>query len=165
MSSYEELLLATIHEDSFLEGLDPHHVHKLAGLALEAQFDPGHVIFHEGDLRNRLYVILTGTVALKTDSEGASIQVLQAGDALGWSALLDGAHRQFEARCLSPMRALAFEGEELLKMFDADPRLGYAVMRRLLGVLAVRLEAARHASVPAHPKRGAAKDGRTFSIH
>jgi CRP/FNR family transcriptional regulator, cyclic AMP receptor protein len=165
MSSYEELLLATIHEDSFLEGLDPHHIHKLAGLALEAQFDPGHVIFHEGDLKNRLYVILSGTVALKTDSEGASIQALQAGDALGWSALLDGAHRQFEARCLSPVRALAFEGQELLKMFDADPRLGYAVMRRLLGVLAVRLEAARHASAAAHPKREAAEDSGAFPVH
>jgi len=162
MSSYEELLLSAIHKGSFLEGLDPHHVHKIAGLALEALFDPGHVIFHEGDEKNRLYVILSGTVALKPDSEGVSIQVLGPGDALGWSALLDGAHRQFEARCLSPVRALAFEGQELVRMFDADPRLGYAVMKRLLGVLAARLDAARHAPVAHHQSR-AAGDGSSIA--
>ncbi|HUA82499.1 MAG TPA: cyclic nucleotide-binding domain-containing protein [Bryobacteraceae bacterium] len=154
MNCYEELLLATIHEDGFLHGLDPHHIHKLAGLALEAEFDAGHIIFHEGDERNRLYVILNGTVALKSDPDGASVQVLQPGDAFGWSALLDDAHRQFEARCLSHVRALAFEGRELVKAFDADPRLGYAVLKRMLVVLASRLEAARHAP-PHHHVRAA----------
>ena len=159
MKTYERLLLNTIHENSFLEGLDPHHIHKLAGLALEAEFDAGHTIFHEGDEKNRLYIIASGNVALRTDAEGASLQVLQPGDVLGWSALLEGAHRQFEARCLTHVRALAFEGDELLNAFDADPRLGYTLMKRLLGVLAGRIEAARH--VPAH--RGGVPDGASVS--
>jgi len=138
----ESLLLAT---GGFLSGLDPHHIHKLAGLALEAQFDPGHVVFHEGDERNRLYLILSGSVLLKPETENTAVQILNAGDILGWSALLEGDHRHFEAVCKTEVRALAFEGEELLKVFDTDPRLGYAVMKRLLAVLAQRIEAARHA--------------------
>ena len=145
MNQCEQLLLATMSASRFLEGLDPHHIHRLAGLALEAEFEPGRVIFREGDEQNRLYLILSGTVALRSDPAGTSMLVLRAGDALGWSALLDGEHRHFEARCMSPVRALAFEGRELLRAFEADPRLGYAVMKRLLGVLAGRLEAARHA--------------------
>src|SRR5579863_4442581 len=144
MNTCEELLLNT-GDDTFLKGLDPHHLHKLAGLALEAEFEPGHVIFHEGDERSRLYILSSGTVALQSDEAGVSVQVLGPGDVLGWSALVEGGHRQFEARCLSRVRALAFEGGEMLRTFDADPRLGYAFMKRLMSVLAGRIEAARHA--------------------
>lgn len=154
MNTCEDLLL-TAGQDSFLKGLDPHHLHKLAGLALEAEFDAGHVIFHEGDERNRLYILCSGSVALQTEAGGHSMQVLGPGDLLGWSALVEGGHRQFEARCLSQVRALAFEGEELARTFDADPRLGYAVMKRLLGVLAGRIEAVRHTPAPGKAKSAA----------
>lgn len=141
MNSYEPLL-RDASEQGFLNGLDPHHIHKLAGLAFDARFEPGRVIFHRGDDKNRLYVICRGTVALKSGVEGPSVQVLQRGDVFGWSAVLDGDHRHFEAQCMSEVQALAFDGEELLKLFESDPRLGYAVMKRLMAVLAGRLELA-----------------------
>jgi len=154
ITAQEGLLLATLHEDGFLNGLDPHYIHKLAGLALEAQFDPGQIIFHEGDERSLLYVICSGTVALKSERETNALQVLHAGDVLGWSALLEKSHRHFEARCMSPVQALAFEGPELLRTFESDPRLGYAFMKRVLSVLERRLEAARR------PAPAAAKEHR-----
>lgn len=153
MSPYERTLLAISDRNGFFKGLDPHHLHKLAGLALEAQFKSGQVIFHVGDERNRLYVICRGTVALKSALEGPSLQMLQAGDVLGWSALVEGDHRHFEARCMSPVEALAFDGEELLKLFEADPRLGYGVMKRLLAVVAHRLDSTRSSRPPIAPER------------
>ena len=149
MSSYEPLLLSASDDQGFLNGLDPHHIHKLAALALEARFAPGQAIFHQGDQKNRLYVICRGMVALKSGVEGPSVQVLQRGAVLGWSALLEGDHRHFEALCMSEVHALAFDGEELLKLFEADPRLGYAVMKRLIVVLAGRLESARNRTIVA----------------
>ena len=49
MSSYEPLLLSASDNQGFLNRLDPHHIHKLAALALEARFASGQVIFHRGD--------------------------------------------------------------------------------------------------------------------
>jgi len=159
MIPQECLLLETINDQGFLKGLDPHFVHKLAGLGLEARFEPGQVIFQEGDQRSLMYLICSGSVALKTDSTDDSLQVLGAGDILGWSALLEGGHRHFAARSLTAIHALAFEGEELRKAFDVDPRLGYAIMKRLLPVLATRLEAAQRplmAAAHAHHRGGPA---------
>ena len=57
--------------------------------------------------------------------------------------MMDPGRGHFAARSLTAIHALAFEGEELRKAFDTDPRLGYAIMKRLLAVLAQRLEAAQ----------------------
>jgi CRP-like cAMP-binding protein len=50
---------------------------------------------------------------------------------------------RFQARALTPVSALAFEGEQLLASFKADPTFGLALMLRLMGVVSERLRATR----------------------
>jgi CRP-like cAMP-binding protein len=40
------------------------HIEKLAKLAEEGHFEPGTVLFHQGDLAGRFYVIVSGTVGM-----------------------------------------------------------------------------------------------------
>lgn len=135
-------LFEAISNHGLLKDLDPRHMHRLAGLALEAFFDPGHIVFHEGDASSYFYLIVAGSVMLKSGDE--VVQILGAGEALGWSSLIEGEHKHFLAQALTSVIALAFEGAELRRVSNEHPDFGYALLKRLLPVLVERLEAARH---------------------
>lgn len=128
-------------EDEFL----PQHIEKLKALAEEVRFAPDAIIFREGEDSPYFYLIVSGRVGLEMLADGRMlrVQTLGAGDELGWSTLLAGSHKHFQARALGPVDALRFSGSELLAACRDDPSFGYALMHRLLAVVAERLEATR----------------------
>ncbi len=117
----------------------------LAAMARQVQFSEGQVIFHEGDDYSVFYLLGEGRVALELQAPGQllRVQTLTAGDELDWSAVLPHAGKHFQARALTPVAALAFEGGELLAAFKRDPEFGVAFMLRLMGVVSERLRATR----------------------
>ena len=86
------------------------------------------------------------------------MQTLFAGDELGWSALLMGTGKHFQARTLERVDALAFEGAELLAACREDTQFGFILMQRLLGVVAERLQATTSAA-PRHALAGGGTRG------
>src|SRR4051812_33932086 len=79
-------LPAVIAAHPFLQGLGRAHVAILANCAMKSEFGPGQLIFREGDIANRFYVILEGKVALQVRSRGASpvlIETIGPGEVLG----------------------------------------------------------------------------------
>jgi CRP-like cAMP-binding protein len=137
--------LQVLEEHPFVAEFRPEHKARLADLGQQVRFDEGQVIFHEGDDYSVFYLISEGMVALEIETPGQvlRVQTLHAGDEFDWSALLPHAGKHFQARALSPVTALAFEGEQLLASFQADPAFGLAFMLRLLGVVSERLRATR----------------------
>ena len=103
------------------------------------------MIFREGDDIHDFFLVVSGRVALEIVSEGVAhrVHTLSAGDELGWSAVLMGQGKYFQARALEQAGALAFDGGELLALCETDPTFGYKLMHRLLGVVAERLQATR----------------------
>ena len=140
-----ETLLAMLRHHPFVMEFDTRHVERLAALAKDIRFDRNHIIFREGDECSEFSLIVTGLVALEIAAPGHTfrVQTLFAGDELGWSALLMGSGKHFQARTLERVEALAFEGSELLAACREDPAFGFALMQRLLGVVAERLQATR----------------------
>lgn len=143
-----------------LKRFAPQHLEKLAGLAREVRFARDQIIFREGAHPGFFYLILEGSVVLEIIATGRSVllQTLHAGDALGWSSLVDaqeGAH--FEARALGPVRALAFDGAQLRAACDSDPDFGYRMMKALLGLVTDRLDASRLQLVDMYGARGAVR--------
>ena len=140
-----ETHLATLRHHPFVREFESRHVERLAGLARDVRFDRNHVIFREGDDCSEFYLIVTGLVGLEIAAPGHTfrVQTLFAGDELGWSALLMGSGKQFQARALERVDALAFEGADLLAACREDTAFGFALMQRLLAVVAERLQATR----------------------
>ena len=140
-----ENLLPVLAKHPFVAGFEPRHVAQLAALAREVRFPGDHTVFREGDQDPELYLIVKGMVALEIDTpeQVVRIQTLDAGDEFGWSSVLMGRGKQFQARTLEPVEALMFNGEELLAAFNDDPALGLAFTLRLLGVVSERFSAAR----------------------
>ena len=140
-----ESLLARLRHHPFVAEFEPRHVEKLASMATRVRFERDQVIFREGDECGEFYLIMTGLVALEIAAPDhvLRVQTLSAGDELGWSAILMGRRKHFQARALERAEALAFDGGELLIACKQDAVFGYVLMHRLLGVVSERLQATR----------------------
>jgi CRP/FNR family cyclic AMP-dependent transcriptional regulator len=139
-----ETLEAVLGRQPFIHGFRPHQIETLAKLASHVRFDTNHVLFREDDECSEFYLILSGLVALEIAPPGQTFRVdtLSAGDELGWSSIL-GRGRLFQARALAPVEALSFDAAALRAMCEADTAFGYALMQRMLVVVADRLQATR----------------------
>jgi len=128
-----------------LNELDPQQLRKLIPLAEERQYGTGNIIFPAGITSLFLHLIVSGDVVLEavTEGQGEEVQVLQAGDAMGWSAVLGESVTHFQARALTPVTTIAFPGHDLRAACDADPALGYALMKRLVELASERLDIMR----------------------
>lgn len=138
-------ILESVTNHPFTQGLLPEHCETLASLGRETSFGRDEIIFREGDPKHEFFLLLTGRVALEMVVQGRTLRVhtLEAGDELGWSAVLMGGGKRFQARALEPVTALAFDGYRLLERCREDHHFGYKIMHRLLGVVSERLQAAR----------------------
>ena len=135
--------LLTAHP--FCRDFWPEHVSRLAALASEAHFESGELIFHEGDHSSLFYLLISGNIALEVAVPGRTIRVttLYAGEVLGWSSVTDETSKQFQARALEPVHALAFDGARLRHACQEDFGFGFAFMRAVSAVLSGRLHAVR----------------------
>jgi len=130
----------------FLENFSPEHLAVLTECAMPSGFAADEVIFREGEMANRFYLILEGCVVLETkapDRSSVKADSLTAGDVLGWSWLFPPYVWNFTARATSSVRAIFFYGTWLRERCATDPAFGCELMRRMAGVVIRRLQATR----------------------
>ena len=130
----------------FLQGMARRHLQLLLNSAMSMSFDGGQLIFSEGDLANRFYLIECGEVALEADAGcGRSVLIgtLGPGEVLGWSWLFPPYYWRFSARTLQPTRAMFFYGTRLRQQCEEDHAFGYELIKRVAAVAIARLHATR----------------------
>jgi CRP-like cAMP-binding protein len=120
-------------------------VEQLARLGQFVEFAPGDVIHREGDECAEFYVVVRGHVAIEMvgQHEVLRVETVLPGGEFGWTAMLAGAGRYFQARALDAVQVLAFDAARVRAMCDKDTAFGYSLMRRLLAVVAGRLQSTR----------------------
>jgi CRP-like cAMP-binding protein len=145
-SSAEHGVENVITEHPFLRGLKPAHLRLLAESAMRMRFEPGELIFREGDPANRFYLIEEGRVSLESHSDDAApfgVQVIGPGDVLGWSWLFPPYYWHFDARALEPVTAIFFYGTRLREQCELDHGFGYDMIKRMTQVMIHRLQTTR----------------------
>jgi CRP/FNR family transcriptional regulator, cyclic AMP receptor protein len=143
----------------FLQGLSAEYLTTLAECAMPTSFKAEQVIFREGEMANRFYLILEGHVVLEADAPDrppVPVECISTGDVLGWSWLYAPYVWNFTARAVEPVRAIFFYGTWLRERCDADPVLGYELMRRTAGLVIRRLQATRQQLVRLAARAGGA---------
>jgi CRP-like cAMP-binding protein len=126
--------------------MNSRHLELLVENSLPAEFRAGDRILTEGGTANRFYLILEGRVEVESpaqDGEPVSIQTLGPGDMLGCSWLFPPYCWRFDARAVTPTKALCFYGTRLRKLCEENHDLGYELMKRVSEVLVQRLQAVR----------------------
>jgi CRP-like cAMP-binding protein len=124
---------------------------------MPTRFEAEQLIFREGEMANRFYLILEGRVVLEADAPDRPpvlVDYASTGDVLGWSWLFPPYIWNFTARAVEPGRAIFFYGTWLRERCGSDPSLGYELMRCTAGVMIHRLQAARQELVRLSAGRG-----------
>jgi CRP-like cAMP-binding protein len=130
----------------FLKDMSKRQLEILAENSMFAEFTTDERIVYEGGPANRFYLILQGRVDLEAPVMGggaAHIQTLGAGDVLGWSWLYPPYLWHFDARAVTPTKAIFFYGTRLREMCDENHDLGYELMKRVSEIVIKRLQATR----------------------
>ncbi len=141
-----ESLEVQMSSHPFLRGMPPQDLSTLALYAMRTEFASGQLVFRQGDIANRFYLLLSGKVALEAlgeDRKPVVIQTIGAGDVLGWSWLFPPYTWRFDARAVEPVQAIFFYGTRLREHCEEDLRFGHEIMCQVAEVAIRRLNAMR----------------------
>ena len=129
----------------FLAGMNHTQLTLLTDCAVTRHFNTHQIILREGEFANGFYLIETGKVALESvagSGESIPIQIVAAGDLLGWSWMFPPYVWLFTARAIEPTTALFFYAAILREYCEKDHSLGYELLKRISAVMVTRLQAA-----------------------
>ena len=124
------------------EDLSDEDVTTLAGCAANRKYAPGELLARNGEESDRTFLIRAGRVALAV--HGATVtETAEQGDLVGWAWLFPPYRWHFDARALTPVRAIELDGACLRAKCEANPRFGYEITKRILYRVHRRLERSR----------------------
>jgi CRP-like cAMP-binding protein len=95
-------------------------------------FNQGHVLFHEGDEGEDMYIVQSGKVAIKKKlQEGeATLAVLEKGDFFGEMAILERMPRSATAEVIEDGDLIVIAGEIFGDMIKANPEIAVRMLRK-----------------------------------
>ncbi len=127
------------------DGLSPQALSRLAAVAEPQTYAAGDYPFLLGQEAEHVYIIRTGTVdmclpvGVRGEVQQVPVETKGAGSALGWSAVVEPHRFRLSARAAEACELAAFPRKELLRLFDDDPRSGYAFVQRIAEIIGQRL--------------------------
>jgi len=130
------------------EGLPEEALRSIAALCDPVSFEPHRTIFAMGQPADRTYLLLEGKVQLSLHttalSKPATVTYLETtGQTFGWSAVIGSGYYTSAAQAVTPVRAIVFQGSELMQYLTQNPAAGFVVMKRVAQVMSQRLGAMR----------------------
>lgn len=146
----DEDLAGYLKKHPALDGLEPSQLALIAGLASVTHYKAGQRLFEQDGDAKEFFIVREGRVTIEVpaiDGESLKIQTVGDGSLLGWSWLIPPYRWSFDARAQTPTTAITVDGEKLREACEADPKLGYEMMKRFALLMAERLNAARLAAI------------------
>ncbi len=141
-----ESLAPILSEHPVLQGLTAGQIDLVVGCASNVRFNAGEFMFRAGEPANSFYIVRRGRVSVEsfTPHRGAiTIETVSDGELLGWSWLIPPYYWHFDARALNLTRAISLDAKCLRTKCEADPALGYELLKRFARIMEQRLEATR----------------------
>jgi cAMP-dependent protein kinase regulator len=105
-----------------LSSLSPHAFVAMARRMGEASFEPGEVIVGEGELGDKMYILIEGRAAVHRG--GTQLAVLGDGDFFGELALLTAQPRVASVTAVEACRCFTVDNELLKDLSDVYPQVG-----------------------------------------
>jgi CRP/FNR family transcriptional regulator len=118
--------------------LEPSDLERIAGVAVPRSFEPGQVIFREGDSSDTCYVVREGRArAVRTHSDGRTLTLATfgPGDIFGELAMFEDERRSATVEAIEPLGVVGVLGPDMRRLMKQHPdiaaRLVIALGRRL----------------------------------
>jgi CRP-like cAMP-binding protein len=137
-----------LKELALFEGLNDTELAKIAGICHERTFDDGAMCFVQGREAVELHLCRNGKVDIQVrvyEPLGITVIVHTAkvGEIFGWSALVKPCIYTASAKCVGKVEEIYIRSQDLVHLFEENPRIGYTVMRNLSTSISSRLTETR----------------------
>ena len=106
-------------------------------------FHDQEVIFRQGDVADRFYMVKRGKVLLEqamADLITVSVGSIKAGYSFGWSTMIEEGRYTTDAICTEPCEIFSIRGSQLRNLCAQDPHMGFLLSQRLLMILKKRYD-------------------------
>lgn len=126
-------------------GLVPEALERIAAIAGEESHETETYVFREGDIGDKLYLILEGKVRISRDLAGMgeeALAVLGPGEAFGEMSLIDDVPRSADARVHEKCRLLVITREAFEDLLFIHRDLAYEILWNFIKTLSGRLREA-----------------------
>jgi CRP-like cAMP-binding protein len=146
----DSVLRTYLSQLPFFSGLSSAHLELLASHATTTRYTVQQRLFKSDTDADKFYIVRDGKVGVEIPAvagEPLRIQTLGNGGVLGWSWLIPPYRWLFDARALSASEIIVMDGVRLREHCEADPALGYGLLKRFAVLMAERLNASRVAAI------------------
>jgi CRP-like cAMP-binding protein len=134
--------LANMH---LFHGLAPAALERIAAIAGEETHEPESHVFREGEMGDKLYLILEGKVRISRTLPGMgeeALAVFGPGEAFGEMSLIDDVPRSADARVHERVRLLVITRESFEDLLFIHKDLAYEILWNVIKSLSTRLREA-----------------------
>lgn len=118
-------------------------IDRIITIATPRSYEAGEVIFSEGGKSIRLYMVRSGTVLIEqemTRHMTVTVATLGAGECFGYSSLMEEVFFSTTAVCSEASEILVIDAGALRAMMEKDHTMGFLIHKRLVHMMARRLE-------------------------
>lgn len=154
----------------FFAGLTNEQIVKLADAAEEITLEAGTVLFKEGDLIDKFYILEGGEAEVFIEipdedikqpvssqltgetlhTREVSITTIEVGGAFAWSGLIPPHNATAGVKIIRPSKVISFDCNKLLQEFEKDCEFAYQLTLRIAQVIRERMRALRIESLILH---------------
>jgi CRP/FNR family transcriptional regulator len=136
-------LVKLLRSNELFAGLNDAQVEALARIFNERTFSRDELVFSQGDIGDRLYLVREGFVAVVAETPAGADKALVnlgAGQTVGEIALIDQGTRSATVRAIGDGTILAWVDREAFeRLCENDTAIGYRVMRNIAADLSFKL--------------------------
>ncbi len=137
--------LSSIQHAAIFDDLRQPEIRELESIARVEQAAKGERLFRHGDAADTFYLVKDGrfalTIQVRALDEHFELPVEEkvAGEALGWSALVEPHRSIYSAYCTQSGSVVAFSRGDLEQLLSSDPNLGQRFLRNLNQLIGSRI--------------------------
>jgi len=128
------------------DGLTEAEMKSITEIAELRECPKGSVIFKENQDAEMLYVLLLGNIAIHFETgrhQEAIVHSVGAGQAFGWSALVQPYQFTASARCVNNSKLVCIDRKKLRDLLNMDCHMGFVIMEKLAELVSTRLRDTR----------------------
>lgn len=116
--------LELLRSKALFGGLNDNHLKKVASFLKEERFEKGTTVIKEGEVGDRMYMIVKGNVEIlkynSASQEQESISALGEGDSFGEMELIDIQPRSATVKAIDDVTAVSLSNPDLLRLSQQD---------------------------------------------
>jgi CRP-like cAMP-binding protein len=135
----EESVYTLLREIPLFDDLPRGELSKVKAILHRREYDPGEVLFHQGNPGVGMYIIQEGTVEIVDETTEDTLAELTDGDFFGELALLNETPRSATAVPRTESVLYGLFRPDLLGLVERDPSLGVQILLRMAQVISERL--------------------------